>query len=437
MNDSRDKSRIPLADRMRPQRVDDMVGQKHLIGTGAPLLRALKGGRLFSMILWGPPGSGKTTLARLMARHSGAPFHSLSAVTAGLKDLREVVHQAEDVFRGGGGSTLLFVDEIHRFNKAQQDGFLPHVESGRIVLVGATTQNPSFEVISPLLSRARVLRLEPLEREDLKTLLRRALEDEEAGLGGLGIEVTEEGIGYIVDLSGGDARVALNDLELAVLDALDGGEKNPRIDVAALERALDRKALPYDKDGEEHYNLISAFHKSLRGSDAQAALYWLYRMLMAGEDPLFIARRMIRCAAEDVGLADPNALKTALAAFEAWEKIGPPEAELALAQAAAYLAAAPKSNALYRAEKAVKEEIRDTGAQPVPMHLRNAPTRLMKKEGYGRGYRYPHDCADAWVNQEYLPEGVKQRVYYRPTNRGIEERIQRRMRELWRRKGSS
>ena len=419
---------------MRPRRLEDMVGQGRLIGPGSPLLRALKAGRLFSMILWGPPGCGKTTLARIMARESGAPFRSLSAVTAGVKDLREIVEEARRVFEGGERPTILFVDEIHRFNKAQQDGFLPHVESGCIVLIGATTQNPSFEVISPLLSRARVLRLEPLEREDLEILLQRALTDTEVGLGRLGAEVTPEGIAHIIDISGGDARVALNNLEMAVLDALSGGEESPVIGLPEVERALDRKALPYDKDGEEHYNLISAFHKSLRGSDAQASLYWLYRMLMAGEDPLFIARRMIRCASEDVGLADPNALKAALTAFEAWERVGPPEAELALAQAAVYLASAPKSNALYMAEKAVKAEIRETGARPVPMHLRNAPTRLMKQEGYGRGYRYPHDSPGAWVDQEYLPEGIKRRVYYRPTNRGIEERIQRRMKDLQDRK---
>ncbi len=435
MNDHPDTSRIPLADRMRPRRVEDMVGQRHLIGPGSPLLRALRGGRPFSMILWGPPGSGKTTLAGLIARESGGPFRSLSAVTAGLKDLRAIVEEADEVFREGGGPTILFVDEIHRFNKAQQDGFLPHVESGRIVLIGATTQNPSFEVIPPLLSRARVLRLETLEREDLEVLIRRALEDTDAGLGGLDAEVTPEAVAHIIHLSGGDARVALNNLELAVLDALEAQGTRPVIGLAEVERALDRKALPYDKDGEEHYNLISAFHKSLRGSDAQASLYWMYRMLMAGEDPLFIARRMIRCACEDVGLADPNALKAALSAFEAWEKVGPPEAELALAQAAVYLASAPKSNALYLAEKAVKAEIQETGALPVPMHLRNAPTRLMKQEGYGRGYLYPHDAPGAWVDQEYLPAGVGRRVYYRPTNRGIEERVLRRMKDLAERKG--
>jgi putative ATPase len=419
---------------MRPRWVEEMVGQQHLVGQGAPLLRALRSGRLFSVILWGPPGSGKTTLARLLARESGAPFRSLSAVTSGLKDVRGVIEEAGALFEAEQKPTVLFVDEIHRFNKAQQDGFLPHVESGRIVLIGATTQNPSFEVISPLLSRARVLVLHPLEREDLATILERALADPERGLGRTGAEVEPEAMDQIILLSGGDARVALNNLELAVLDSMDAGDDPPRVGLPEVERALDRKALAYDKDGEEHYNLISAFHKSLRGSDVQASLYWLYRMLEAGEDPLFIARRMIRCASEDVGMADPNALRAALAAFETWEKIGPPEGELALAQAAVYLSSAPKSNALYLAEKAVKAEIRRTGSRPVPLHLRNAPTRLMREAGYGRGYQYPHDHPNAWVSQDYLPEGLERREFYSPTNRGIEERILRRMKEIRERK---
>ena len=434
MKEPRERSRVPLADRMRPGKVEEMVGQQHLVGSGAPLLRALRSGRLFSMILWGPPGTGKTTLARLLAQESGAPFRSLSAVTSGLKDVRGVIEEARVLFEAEQRPTVLFVDEIHRFNKAQQDGFLPHVESGRIVLIGATTQNPSFEVISPLLSRARVLVLHPLGREELEIILQRALADSEKGLGGTGAEVRPEAMDQIILLSGGDARVALNNLELAVLDSLDSGSDPPAVGLPEVERALDRKALSYDKDGEEHYNLISAFHKSLRGSDVQASLYWLYRMLEAGEDPLFIARRMIRCASEDVGMADPNALRAALAAFETWEKIGPPEGELALAQAAVYLSSAPKSNALYLAEKAVKAEIRKTGARPVPLHLRNAPTRLMRQTGYSRGYRYPHDHPSGWVRQDYLPEGLEQHDFYAPTNRGIEERILRRMKELRERK---
>jgi putative ATPase len=325
---------------------------------------------------------------------------------------------------------VLFVDEIHRFNKAQQDAFLPYVESGLIVLVGATTQNPSFEVISPLLSRARVMTLHPLVREDLRTILLRAIQDKDRGLGRLEMEVTPEAIEHIIDLSFGDARVTLNNLEIAVNYVLSDQGKGNVVDLKSVEEALDRKALPYDKDGEEHYNLISAFHKSLRGSDTQASIYWLYRMLLAGEDPLFICRRMIRFASEDIGLADPNALQVALAAFEAWQKVGPPEAELALSQAAVYLASAPKSNALYLAEMAVKAEIEDTGPQPVPLHIRNAPTKLMKKLGYSRGYLYPHNYPGGWVKQEYLPDNIKNRLFYRPTDRGLEKEIKRRMAEL-------
>ncbi|MBW2143769.1 MAG: replication-associated recombination protein A, partial [Deltaproteobacteria bacterium] len=324
---------------------------------------------------------------------------------------------------------------IHRFNKAQQDAFLPHVESGLIILVGATTQNPSFEVIPPLLSRTRVMVLKPLEKKEIETILLRALSDEDRGLGFLKIEITPDALEHLVGLSMGDARVALNNLESAAYYALDGQEKgHAGLDLETVEAAISKKALPYDKDGEEHYSLISAFHKSLRGSDTQASVYWLYRMLMAGEDPLFICRRMIRFASEDVGLADPNALQAALAAFEAWQKVGPPEAELTLAQAAVYLASAPKSNALYLLEKSVKEEINSTGAQPVPLHIRNAPTRLMKKLGYSKGYLYPHNYPGAWVEQEYLPKDLKNRAFYRPTDRGFEREIRRRMGALRRRR---
>jgi len=417
----------PLADRMRPKRIEEMVGQDHLLGPGTVLFRALQSGRLFSVIFWGPPGSGKTSLAKLMSQYTQNPFRSFSAVTSGVKDLREVINGAEKAYKLSGRQTILFVDEIHRFNKAQQDAFLPYVESGLLVLVGATTQNPSFEIIPPLLSRARVMVLHPLEKEDLLKILNRAMTDKEAGLGELGLVVEPEALGHLIDLSAGDARVALNNLEIAAYFVVQGQKEGRRLDLKAVEEALSRKALPYDKDGEEHYNLISAFHKSLRGSDAQASLYWLYRMLMAGEDPLFICRRMIRFASEDIGLADPNALQVALAAFEAWQKVGPPEAELALAEAAVYQALAPKSNALYLAEKAVKAEIEATGPEPVPLHIRNAPTSLMKRLGYARGYLYPHNYPGARVEQEYLPEKMKNRLFYRPTDRGFEKEIRRRM----------
>lgn len=424
---------IPLSERMRPEKFEEMVGQQHLIGPGSSLRKAYQSGHPFSLILWGPPGTGKTTLAGVLAKEAGYPFRSFSAVTSGVKDLREVVAEAEKSFALTGKPTILFVDEIHRFNKAQQDGFLPYVEKGVIVLVGATTQNPSFEIIPPLLSRARVLTLRSLEREELREILERAINDRESGLGSLDLKVEPAALDYLVDLSAGDARVALNNLESAAYHVMEK-ETPTLLDVAAVEEALTKKALPYDKAGEEHYNLISAFHKSLRGSDAHASLYWLYRMVMAGEDPLFICRRMIRFASEDIGMADPQALQQALAAFDAWEKVGPPEAELALAQAAVYLASAPKSNALYMAEKGVKAEIESSGALPVPLHIRNAPTRLMKQLGYSKGYLYPHNYPNGWVDQEYLPEKIRGRAFYKPTDRGFERAIRQKIAEIERKR---
>jgi len=427
VNLSEHEEGAPLAERVRPARLEDMVGQPHLLGHDSAFRKGLESGRVFSVIFWGPPGSGKTTLARMIQRYSRLPFKTFSAVTSGVKDLREVLKEAEVERSLSGRPTILFVDEIHRFHKGQQDAFLPHVEGGLIVLVGATTQNPSFEIIPPLLSRTRVMVLEPLEKEGLETILIRALKDRDRGLGKWNLQVSPEALDHLINISDGDARVALNNLEMAAHSALEADAEHRMIDVGLVERALDRKALPYDKDGEEHYNLISALHKSMRGGDAQAAVYWLYRMLMAGEDGLFVARRMIRFASEDVGLADPQALQVALSAFEAWRKVGPPEAELALAEAAVYLAAAPKSNALYLAEKAAKAEVGRTGAEPVPMHIRNAPTRLMREQGYGRGYRYPHNYPGAWVEQTYLPDRCRSRIFYRPTDRGFEREIRKRL----------
>jgi putative ATPase len=395
----------------------------------------MESGHLFSVIFWGPPGSGKTSLARIMASYTLSPFRSFSAVTAGVKELKQVVAAAQQAAALTQKATVLFVDEIHRFNKAQQDAFLPHVESGLIILVGATTQNPSFEIIPPLLSRTRVMVLHRLNEEALRGILQRAIQVEQARLTP-GFEILPEALQLFAALSAGDARAALSSLEIAIHHITQGQRKSRLLDLSTAEEILGKKALPYDKDGEEHYNLISAFHKSLRGSDPQAALYWLYRMLMAGEDPLFVARRMIRCASEDIGLADPNALQMALAGFEAYQKVGPPEAELALAEAAVYLASAPKSNALYVAERALKEEIERSGPQPVPLHIRNAPTRVMKKLGYGLGYRYPHNFPGGWVAQEYLPEGLKRQTFYQPTDRGFEKEIKRRVAAYRRGRGS-
>jgi len=422
-----DLKTIPLATRMRPERIEEVLGQDHILGPSRALRRSLETGNLFSIIFWGPPGSGKTTIARLIAQYSNFPFQSFSAVLSGVKELREVIDSAKKTFRYELKSTILFVDEIHRFNKAQQDAFLPHVENGLIILIGATTQNPSFEIIPPLLSRTRVMTLKALGFKDMAIILNRALKDKKRGLGNLNITIEENALKYIISVSHGDVRCALNNLESATYFLNPDTNNKRALNLATVARALNKKPLTYDKNGEEHYNLISALHKSMRGSDPQASIYWLYRMLEAGEDPLFIGRRLIRFASEDVGLADPNAFTIALTAYQAWERIGPPEAKLSLAQAVVYLATAPKSNTLYSAEKSVIKEIEESGPQSVPMHLRNAPTKLMKEIGYSQGYIYPHDYPENHVKQEYLPEKIKKRIFYHPGDRGFEKEIKKRI----------
>jgi putative ATPase len=416
----------PLAARMRPMSLDEFVGQEHLVGQDHELRRAIEEDRVGSMILWGPPGSGKTTLARLIARVTSSHFVPLSAVSAGVADLRRHTEEARLRRAQGGKRTILFIDEIHRFNKGQQDAVLPFVEEGVITLIGATTENPSFEVNAALLSRTRVFVLKALEDADIGQILDRALKEPGRGLGESQVDLEPDARTALTRVANGDARVALNGLEAAAALARPVNGRR-RLTEALVEEAVQRKNLLYDRAGEEHYNIISALHKSLRDSDPDAALYWLARMLEAGEDPLYVVRRLIRFASEDIGMADPQALSQAVAAQQAAHFIGMPEANLALAQAVVYLATAPKSNALYAAYSQVQEDVSRTRADPVPLHLRNAPTPLMRKIGYGKGYRYAHDYDEAQVEQQHLPDAIKDRTYYHPSERGYEKTVKERL----------
>jgi putative ATPase len=445
----------PLADRMRPRTLDEYVGQEHLIGPGKPLRAQIERDDIGSLIFWGPPGTGKTTLAKIIASMTRAEFIEFSAVLSGIKEIKQVMAEAERA-RQYGTRTIVFVDEIHRFNKAQQDAFLPHVEKGNIRLIGATTENPSFEIISALLSRSRVYVLKPLTEDQIVLLLRRALEDTERGLGAMNLSASDDIFRQIAAYSSGDARSAYNVLEVGAALALDktraSGKESPNaqlpesagkagapaqvlssaheITTDIVQDALQKRVLLYDKAGEEHYNLISALHKSVRNSDPDASLYWLARMLEAGEDPLYVARRIVRMAVEDIGLADPNALAVCMAARDAVDFLGMPEGNLALAQAAVYLAVAPKSNALYTAYSDVQRDVERTAAEPVPLHLRNAPTSLMKNLGYGKDYQYAHDLENKVADMQCLPDNLKDRHYYHPTNEGIENRIRQRLEEI-------
>lgn len=419
-NESVDRH-APLAERMRPRRLDEFVGQTHLLGQGRILERLLRTRRFQSFIFWGPPGCGKTTLATILAKQSDAHLIALSAVMAGTREIRSAVEEAQLVWTREKRRTWLFMDEIHRLNKAQQDTLLPHVEHGTLLLLGATTENPSFEVIRPLLSRAKVLVLTPLTEDELRTIVAHALRDVERGLGGTPARLTPEAEMFLFSASGGDARVVLNALEVAVLTTPPGpGDSIRVVDLDAVQEALQSRAIHHDKGGEEHFNLISALHKSLRGSDPDASLYWLARMLQAGEDPLYIGRRLVRMASEDVGLADPFALVQAVHAVRSYEFLGSPEGDLALAQAVVYLSLAPKSNAVDVAFSKARELAARTGTASVPLHMRNAPTQLMKELGYGREYRFPHDDPKGWVPENYLPEGLSGTVFYEPTPRGWE-----------------
>ncbi|MCO5217335.1 MAG: replication-associated recombination protein A [Thermomicrobiales bacterium] len=419
-------TRAPLATRMRPQTIDELIGQEHVIGPGTLLRKAIEADRLSSLILWGPPGTGKTTTARVIANTTQAHFVAVSAVSSGVADLRKAIAQANDRLGMHGARTVLFIDEIHRFNKAQQDAILPYVEDGTVILIGATTENPSFEVNAPLLSRSRVITLQSLTDDNIKTIVQRALIDPVKGLGDQGLQITEDGLDVLANLANGDARFALNTLEFAATGV--GDDK--AITFELVQEAAQRRAATYDKSGDDHYDAISALHKTLRGSDPDAALYWLARMLERGDDPLYVVRRLVRFASEDVGLADPAALQLAIAAQQAVHFIGMPEGALALGELTVYLALAPKSNALYTAYGEARGDVEKTRNDPVPMHLRNAPTTFMKKEGFGAGYRYAHDYEEGVIGQVNLPENLKGRRYYHPTERGFEKELDRRLQRV-------
>jgi putative ATPase len=419
----------PLADRMRPSNLDEFIGQEHILGKGKVLRRAIESDEFPSLILWGPPGSGKTTLAYIISHMRRENFISFSAVTSGIKEIKDVFKDIKDNLSLFHKKTIVFIDEFHRFNKAQQDAFLPYVEKGIILLIGSTTQNPSFEIIAPLLSRCQIFILEALTVEETELILSNAINDKERGFGKFKIEIKRETIRYLATISNGDARIALNNLELLFSIAPIDDKGIKRITREFAIENIQKKHLLYDKSGEEHYNLISALHKSMRGSDPDAALYWLGRMLEGGEDPLYIARRIIRFASEDVGNADPKALEISVAAMQAVHFIGQPEGDLALAQAVIYLSLTPKSNAVYKAYSDIKKDIKKTISSPVPKHLRNAPTSLMKKIGYGRGYKYPHNFPESFVSQDYLPKNLKNKRYYFPTDHGYEKEIKKRLEE--------
>ena len=421
----------PLATRMRPNSLNTFVGQEHIIGPGRVLRKAVESGKIPSIILWGPPGSGKTTLAYIIANMTGANFSPISAVSANVNDLRRIIEEAKGRRQVNLQKTILFIDEIHRFNKTQQDAVLPFVEDGTITLIGATTENPSFEVTSPLLSRSRVMPLRPLTDEQIQVILTRALKDTLRGLGYLNVEVAPEALGHLITLSNHDARIALNALEMAALSTSPDEEGKRYITLPTIEDTLQRRVLPYDKSGDQHYDFISALHKSMRGSDPDASLYWLVRMLEAGEDPLYIARRLIRFASEDVGMADPQALVIAMAAQQAVHFIGMPEANLALAEAAVYLATAPKSNSLYEAYSRAQQEISQGPSESAPLHLRNPVTPLMQEMGYGKDYKYAHDYPNHFVEQQNLPDRLQGAKYYTPSTQGYEAQIITRLKSWW------